>query len=197
MMLKTMTFTDAAFAEIVRTVGSERAESGGILLGSRADFVVRKYAHDPTGSRYGSGYDPDVDFLNEVLTRERQRGLNFLGFVHSHPRGVNRLSGDWGNGIGDLGYIERIFNAMPSLHTFLVPIAFSMDDGQDFALIPYVAERNKVGDYYEAPDGITIVAPSDRDTGRRPNPKPAAIPALTRAFRRKNKLSRSIMEGPA
>lgn len=196
-MHKTMTFTDAAFAEIIRTVGSERAESGGILLGSRADFVVRKYAHDRTGSRYGSGYDPDVDFLNEVLSKERQRGLNFLGFVHSHPRGANRLSGDWGNGIGDLGYIERIFNAMPSLDTFLVPIAFSMNDGQDFALIPFIAERNQVGDYYEAPDGITIVAPPDRDTGRRPTSRPKSVPAVTRVFRRRDKLSRAILEGPA
>jgi hypothetical protein len=86
---------------------------------------------------------------------------------------------------------------MPSLHTFLVPIAFSMNDGQDFALIPYVAERNKVGDYCEAPDRITIVAPPDRDTGRRATPDLATVSIATPAFHRKDKLSRTILGGPA
>ena len=41
--------TPEAFGDLVNSVGTERCESGGILLGSRVDFVVRKYVHDPYG----------------------------------------------------------------------------------------------------------------------------------------------------
>jgi hypothetical protein len=84
-MMKTMRFTDAAFAEIVRTVGSERAESGGILLGSRADFVVRKYATTQPAPGTRAGTIPTSTSSTKSSPRNAQRGLNFLGFVHSHP----------------------------------------------------------------------------------------------------------------
>lgn len=143
--------TPEAHTEIVNSVGSERSESGGILLGSRDDFVVRKYVHDPYGARSGGSYDPDIDFLNKVVTDNWESdGLAFLGFVHSHPRGVSRLSGNYGNGIGDLGYIERIMEFMPGLESFLCPIVYSSYDGKEFKLHTYIADRGAVGDYYEA-----------------------------------------------
>ncbi len=144
--------TPEAFADIVNSVGTERCESGGILLGSRVDFVVRKYVHDPYGTRSGGAYDPDVDFLNRVVEQAwEEDGLAFLGFVHSHPRGVGRLSGDMGNGIGDLGYISRILEHMPGLESFLCPIVYSTFDGGEFSFFGYIADRGAVRDYYQAP----------------------------------------------
>ena len=146
---KNFEITPEAFAQITNTVGSEKCESGGILLGSREDFVVRKYVHDPFGTRSGGAYDPDVNFLNEVVEKAwNEEGLAFLGFVHSHPRGVGRLSGDMGNGIGDLGYIARIMEHMPGLESFLCPIVYSQFDGGPFSFHPFIADRGAVSEYY-------------------------------------------------
>lgn len=144
--------TPEAFADIVNSVGTEMPESGGILLGSRVDFVVRKYVHDPYGNRNGSAYDPDVNFLNQVVEQAwDEDGLAFLGFVHSHPRGIGQLSGDMGNGIGDLGYISRILEHMPGLESFLCPIVYSTFDGGEFSFFGFIADRGAVRDYYHAP----------------------------------------------
>ena len=144
--------TPEAFADIVNSVGTEMPESGGILLGSRVDFVVRKYVHDPYGNRNGSAYDPDVNFLNQVVEQAwDEEGLAFLGFVHSHPRGIGQLSGDMGNGIGDLGYISRILEHMPGLESFLCPIVYSTFDGGEFSFFGFIADRGAVRDYYHAP----------------------------------------------
>mgnify|MGYP001279108245 CR=1 FL=1 len=144
--------TPEAFADIVNSVGTEVPESGGILLGSRVDFVVRKYVHDPYGNRNGSAYDPDVNFLNQVVEQAwDEEGLAFLGFVHSHPRGIGQLSGDMGNGIGDLGYISRILEHMPGLESFLCPIVYSTFDGGEFSFFGFIADRGAVRDYYHAP----------------------------------------------
>jgi hypothetical protein len=148
---KNFEITPEAFAQIINTVGSEKCESGGILLGSREDFVVRKYVHDPFGTRSGGAYDPDVDFLNEVVEKAwNDEGLAFLGFVHSHPRGVGRLSGDMGNGIGDLGYIKCIMEHMPGLESFLCPIVYSQYDGGPYSFHPFIADRGAVSEYYSA-----------------------------------------------
>ncbi len=156
-----MTFTMSAFLEIQATVGSERAESGGLLLGSRDDFIVRKYVHDKTGSRGRTNYDPDMEFINETVEYYWQKhGLSFLGFLHSHPRGVSRLSGDYGDGIGDIGYINLIMDAIPGLDRFLAPIVFSSYDKKPFEMFPYVAERGDIDNYYETPDGIRIIKSS-------------------------------------
>jgi len=141
-------FTKEAFEDIKNTVGKFPHETGGILLGKREDFIVRKFVLDPNGATSPGSYDPDVNFLNKVLDEEFDNNqLSFLGFCHSHPRGVNRLSHDMGNGIGDLGYIKKIFKFMQSLDKLLVPIVFSTDDGGDFEMMPYIAYRDDVENY--------------------------------------------------
>lgn len=132
-----------AFNDILKTVGSLKSETGGILLGKPANYIVQKFIFDKNGRNFSYGYDPDVDFLNQVLKEEWDRNqLDFLGFVHSHPRGIQYLSSDQGNGIGDLGYIKKIFEHMPTLEKLLVPIVYSMYDGEDFKIFPYIAVRN-------------------------------------------------------
>lgn len=164
-----MVVLEEVFAEIRATVGSERAETGGVLLGSRDDYIVKKFIFDPHGSRFSAGYDPDVVFLNKVIKSEWEKNkLALLGFVHSHPRGVRRLSGDWGNGIGDLGYTKKIFAAIPKLKKFLVPIVYSCYDGGPFAIFPYVAIRDRIEDYQEAI--LVIPKPVDEALDQTANP---------------------------
>ena len=135
-------YFESAYNNILRTVGSNIPETGGILLGNPKNYIVQKFVFDKNGNTTSSGYDPDVDFLNEVLENEwNENNLDFLGFIHSHPRGVQHLSSDYGNGIGDLGYINRIFDAMPTLNRLLVPIVYSNFDGKGFKIFPYFSER--------------------------------------------------------
>ncbi|MBK8370361.1 MAG: Mov34/MPN/PAD-1 family protein [Saprospiraceae bacterium] len=122
----------SVFNEIVATVGAKKAETGAILLGDRKDYVVQKMIFDPFGSTSAAAYDPDTEFINKVIKHEWDKNnYALLGFVHSHPRGYNRLSGDYGNNTGDVGYLKAIFKAIPSLDKFLVPIVFSTYDGGD------------------------------------------------------------------
>lgn len=144
-----MVFSESAYNHINDTVGSFPAETGGILLGSLDDFKVQRFVFDPNGKTNSAAYDPDIDFLNKELKKARKEGLDLLGFVHSHPRGVSRLSGDFGNGIGDLGYIKRILDAFEHLDKFLVPIVYSSVDGE-FKVFPYVAYRNDIENYATA-----------------------------------------------
>ncbi len=142
-----MSFTQPAYLDIVRSVGSINHESGGVLLGNAKEFVVQKFIFDFQGRCSAGGYDPDADYLNKIVKEEKQNGLDFLGFVHSHPRGVSNLSGDFGNGIGDIGYIERIFEAYPDLEKLLVPIIYSSYDGGELKIFPYIAYRSNARDY--------------------------------------------------
>jgi hypothetical protein len=141
-------FLRSAYNEILKTIGSKKSETGGILLGNREDFVVQKFVFDPYGSTSSCGYDPDVNYINKVIKEEWENNqLALLGFIHSHPRGYDRLSGDYGNNTGDLGYLRAIFKAIPALDKFLVPIVFSKYDGKDFKLIPYVTWADNINGY--------------------------------------------------
>ena len=158
--------TREVYEDIRREVGSRPAESGGILLGSRDDYKVRRFIFDLHGSCSSGGYDPDVAFINAVIKAAwEQDELALLGFVHSHPPGVTRLSGDFGNNTGDLGYLNAIFAAMPGLKHFLVPLAFTEPDTGAFSLIPYIAKRGEIENYYQAAlvvDGEILVPAPQR-----------------------------------
>lgn len=141
--------TESAYEDILQTVGKRKAESGGILLGSREDYVVRKFVFDYTGSMSSAAYDPDIDYINKVIKKEwKENQLELLGFIHSHPRGISRLSGDWGNNTGDIGYMKAIFRAIESLKKFLVPIMFSPKDGGPLEIFPYMAYRGEEENYF-------------------------------------------------
>ncbi|HBS26190.1 MAG TPA: hypothetical protein DD827_03510 [Gammaproteobacteria bacterium] len=145
-----MRFEEAPYKELVSTVGQLPPETGGLLFGSRDDYVVKRFHYDTSGSRSGASYDPDPDVLNPIIQRIwEEEGLALIGWAHSHPRGVRRLSGDYGNGVGDLGYLRAIFNALPNLEKFLVPILYSTNNGK-LEIMPYVAYRDNVKDYREA-----------------------------------------------
>lgn len=142
-----MTFTESAYNHIKDTIGYLEAEKGGILLGDRDDFVVKKYVFDRNGRTSGGAYDPDISYLNKVVKYEWENNdLAFLGFIHSHPNGVSRLSGEYGAATGDMAYIKTIFEAMPALEKFLAPIIFSEANG-DFEIFPYVSFRENPEDY--------------------------------------------------
>lgn len=66
-------------------------ETGGIL-GVRAGRMVTEFHHDSTGKTIARNYTPDIDSLNAVLRDWKRCGIEFVGFVHSHPPNKVNLS---------------------------------------------------------------------------------------------------------
>lgn len=79
----------------------EMPEMGGIL-GGNENRVVTEFHHDSTGCTTARTYAPDTETLNRVISEWSQRGITFVGFVHSHPPNRNKLSAI------DIRYAEKI-----------------------------------------------------------------------------------------
>lgn len=139
--------TYSALGSLIATVGQRKPETGGLLLGSRHDNIIRKFVFDQWGSSTRSSYDPDPSKLNPIIKSEwRENRFALVGWAHSHPWGASRLSSDYGRNTGDIGFLRAIFAAMPSLETFFVPIVFSSADGA-LTLHPYIVERSNIEGY--------------------------------------------------
>ena len=68
-----------------------RPEMGGIL-GIDNSRVVMKFYHDSTATTTKTQYIPDVQRLNSILRQWAAAQIRFVGFVHSHPKGREKLS---------------------------------------------------------------------------------------------------------
>ncbi len=146
--------TDEVLLGIAATVGAMRAEQGGMFGGRRSRGTVTDFHFDTSARRTNSTYTPNTSMLNTLLRDEwNPAGIDFLGFVHSHPRGLGRPSS------GDCVYAERILDAIPAMDRLLLPIAQTRPDTQRFALHPFAVRR--------APRGVLVervplaVLPSD------------------------------------
>ncbi|MBQ6972632.1 MAG: Mov34/MPN/PAD-1 family protein [Synergistaceae bacterium] len=87
-------------------------ETGGILgVSLTAPHTVTAFHHDSTGITERSTYTPDVDSLNRVIAEWAEHGIEFIGFVHSHPKGGRKLSPP------DVEYAREIMRAcdMPEI----------------------------------------------------------------------------------
>lgn len=129
--IKTMKFSTSAFNQIMNTTGTLPAESGGLILGSRDDFIVRKFLHDKNAKTTRTSYSFDIGYLNPLLNHcMEHEGMFLLGFLHSHPRGSKTLSQP------DIDYFTSQFKNIP-VDLFLTPIVSSVGDGE-FDITPYV-----------------------------------------------------------
>ncbi|WP_460359296.1 ThiF family adenylyltransferase [Mycobacterium sp. ZZG] len=132
--------TREVMGEIEATVGAMPAEQGGMFGGTRARGVVAHYKFDDSARRTQATYSPDTKMLNSFLRETwNPAGIDFLGFVHSHPRGM------WRPSTGDRVYAERILDALPAVDRLLLPIAQTRPDTGSFVLHPFVATRGRHG----------------------------------------------------
>lgn len=76
-------------------------ETGGIL-GIDENGIVTKFYYDSTGITSKLRYIPDVKKLNTVIENWTTEGVSFVGFVHTHPKGAEKLSEL------DIEYAEKI-----------------------------------------------------------------------------------------
>lgn len=132
--------TDSILRGIESTVGARRAEQGGMFGGRRSRATVTDFHFDTSARRTNSTYTPATSMLNTLLRDEwNPAGIDFLGFVHSHPRGL------WRPSSGDCTYAERILDAIPAMDRLLLPIAQTRPDTRRFVLHPFVARRASRG----------------------------------------------------
>ena len=88
---KTYIITEEVLSRIRETVGSQIPETGGILGSSDGKHVDHFY-FDVTASVTGATYEPDCDKLNLIIQKWYEKGIEFVGFIHSHPRGAVKPS---------------------------------------------------------------------------------------------------------
>lgn len=132
--MKTQIIT-SAYQEMLKTAGSRKAESGGLLLGSRKDYVVQYFLFDKDAETTGTSYTFNAPYLNEMLQKlwDEQK-LELLGFFHTHPTKYKQLSPQ------DKKYFKEQFKHI-KVDKFLTPLMFTAKDGE-YDFIPFVVHRN-------------------------------------------------------
>lgn len=160
----TFSITRAAHDTLRRTVGARPAETGAVLGGDRATGLITHVHVDQAAAVTAATYSPDIASVNRLL-REKwdPAGIEFLGFVHSHPRGYARPSR------GDEVYASRILTALPKLERMLMPIIQTKPDTGRFSLHGFVAVREPADGVRVLPSSVKIAGP-ERITMPRPNP---------------------------
>lgn len=118
---------------IMLTIASQPPETGGILLGPIDSNDITDFYFDHSALSTGATYSPDHVTLNQMM-KERwlPNGIDMKGFVHSHPRGVDRLSS------GDLTYIARLLKSNDDMEFFAAPIVLP----DQYRMCPFVVSRN-------------------------------------------------------
>jgi len=170
--------TRDAYDQIEQTIGQRHAETGAMLGGSREIGLITTVFLDHSADVSQVTYSPDVSVINKVMRQWDEEGIEFMGFVHSHPGGYGRPSN------GDQIYAERILRALPKLDRMAMPIVQTVPDTGSFALNGYMVVRNDTEprtDWRGRPleDGrtvtvlpapVTIVDPKSRYDKPKPNP---------------------------
>src|SRR6266487_4925433 len=121
-------------AAICETIGTRKAESGGILGGCRETGEVTHFCFDEGAKRSSVIYTPNNVLLNATKREWRQQGVDFLGSVHSHPPSFRRPSA------GDEIYVRRILDVL-DVPYMLVHIVTTLADTGSFTLYPFAAVR--------------------------------------------------------
>jgi hypothetical protein len=139
--------TAPALATLLATVGARRPETGAMLLGPER-FGIDFVEFDERGSAQASAsvYRPDAEWRTARIRHHGQSSSFRLwtGDAHSHPNGMGRPSGKAGPGLGDLGQVESIFEAVPDMEWFALPILTGA--GTDEVTIwPWLCERTTTG----------------------------------------------------
>ena len=122
----------SAYREMLEMLMAKPVESGGILLGPIGCEDVTHFHFDASAACTGATYSPDHIALNKLLRDEWiPSGIDFKGFSHSHPDGVDRLSA------GDLRYIRRLLAKNEDMDQFAAPLLVP----GAYQLVPLVVPR--------------------------------------------------------
>ena len=112
------------YEQIKATVGSYRPETG-MMLGSSDGQVIDECYFDRKARTNCAAYSPNIAHLNNVVLPDwNSRGIQMVGFVHSHPRGCITPS------FSDVNYAGQLLRVLPGLSRLVMPIVQSRASGQ-------------------------------------------------------------------
>ncbi len=126
--------------EVVKTIGTLPAETGGAIGGNGQGMEVSHYHFDEGSRTSAVTYSPDYKLLNHLFKTEwNPKGIRLRGFIHSHPGRMGRPS------YGDEVYADRILKAIEDLDCLWLPIVNTVPDTGQFRLTAWAAYRSKRG----------------------------------------------------
>ena len=122
-----MCFTPEAMTLLLNTVGARPPETGakGFAPPQFIGFDLIEYDSIGSSGASGSVYTPTVSWGTERRNyHQGAREMRFwTGDIHSHPGGVSSPSLSSGpRRLGDLGYVEMVFEQNELMRYFLLPI---------------------------------------------------------------------------
>jgi molybdopterin/thiamine biosynthesis adenylyltransferase len=121
-------FTRGALATLLGTVGVRPPESGAKLFGPATHLGIDVVEFDEAGSRRAGGslYSPDAAWgsarQGHWISQRPPHQRLWSGDAHSHPGDFGWPSQKVGPGLGDLGYVERVFEENEVQFEFCIPI---------------------------------------------------------------------------
>ena len=121
--MRHITFTSKVFHDIMRALGSQEPEQGGVLGSSDGGSTINHFYYDKTASVSSSTYTPDVSRINKLLKSWNINGIRMVGIVHSHPTGYFTPSN------GDQIYAARILASLCEDY-FLLSIMQRLQSGE-------------------------------------------------------------------
>ena len=151
-----MCFSPEALNNLLKTVGSRQPETGakGFSPVLSANPNSNYYAigfdiieFDNIGSNKASHsmYSPDQEWgterVDHYLYAEETR--LWAGDIHSHPGNFGYPSRESGDGLGDLGYVRKVFDNFQYLDFFLLPIITL--EGEKIVIHPWIIDRKNPG----------------------------------------------------
>ena len=120
------------FEDIVSTIGTMPAETGGVIGGSSDSTALTHFLFDKSSRNSSVTYSPDYLYLNHHFkTQWNPEGIELKAVVHSHPGTMSSLSH------GDVIYAEQILKANPDLDYLWLPIINTVPDAGRFKLTPW------------------------------------------------------------
>ena len=121
---RTMTITHDVFNKIKASIGKMPPEQGGILGIRNGSDIIDCFVHDKSARVGYAEYNPNINFLNDVINNDwDQNGVDFCGFIHSHPNCSEQLSG------ADIEYAVRIMKEFDLAYLYM-PLVNSNADGK-------------------------------------------------------------------
>lgn len=143
-----MCFTRQAFCTILDTVGILPPESGAMGF-SHADtvgFDLVEFSAKGSANSGGAVYRPDSEWGMSRCEFHQDQPAEAMrlwsGDLHSHPGGFGFPSGKSGPAMGDLGYVEEVFEMTEWMEWFFIPILTGT--GTDEVTIhPWVCRRGR------------------------------------------------------
>lgn len=134
---KTIYIKENVYNEIISKLGTQRPELGGMLGWTEDQSVIDNFVFDPKANVNDVEYNPNVNFLNSVITGEwEKKNINLAGFVHSHPVNFNCLSS------ADVEYAVRIMKEFEAPYLFMPIVTSSYAYKTTFN--PYIIYSNGI-----------------------------------------------------